>query len=331
MISVVVPIYNVQEYLSQCLDSLYSQRCVDLEVILVNDGSTDSSLKICQEYAQRYTNTNLIIKENGGLSDARNVGTKTAKGEYIYYLDSDDWLAPDAIKSLYDFAIENDCEIVQGGFYYAYNDHLLYSNTRNDSRVISRNEAIHELIKNDYIKNFAWGKLYRADLVKKHLFTKGKFYEDTYWQHLIVNECGRYGIIPTPLYFYRQRHSGISGMFSIRNLDLLCGYEERLSFVQEKYPEYTRDMVKMLWHLGLSNVKMARKSKDIEIEKAFCLYWKELNQKYIRLFEEFLSADVEYRISRHFSSLLPLIDIYKRVVARLAPPVKYKVVKRDNV
>ena len=107
-VSVVVPVYNVQEYLSQCLDSLYSQSYVDLEVILVNDGSTDNSLKICQEYAKLYTNTNLIIKENSGLSDTRNVGTIAAKGNYIYYLDSDDWLAPNAIKSLCDFAIENE-------------------------------------------------------------------------------------------------------------------------------------------------------------------------------------------------------------------------------
>ena len=127
-VSVVVPVFNVRDFLSQCLDSLYSLVDDNMEVILVNDGSTDDSLNICRRYADLYSNTIIIDKENGGLSDARNVGTKVATGDYIYYLDSDDWLAPNAIKSLYEFAIENNCEIVQGGFYYAYDDYLLYDN-----------------------------------------------------------------------------------------------------------------------------------------------------------------------------------------------------------
>ena len=119
-LSIIIPVYNVQDYLSHCLDSLYAQVDDTVEVILVNDGSTDDSLNICRRYADSYSNTVIIDKENGGLSDARNVGTKVATGDYIYYLDGDDWLAPNAIKTLLDYAIENDCEIVQGGFYYAY-------------------------------------------------------------------------------------------------------------------------------------------------------------------------------------------------------------------
>jgi len=95
-VSVVIPIYNVQDYLTKCLNSLYDQLNDTIEVILVNDGSTDNSLEICRKYAEKYPNTIVIDKENGGLSDARNVGTEAASGEYIYYLDSDDWLAPGA-------------------------------------------------------------------------------------------------------------------------------------------------------------------------------------------------------------------------------------------
>lgn len=94
-ISVIVPVYNVQPYLPKCLNSLYDQFNDTIEVILVNDGSTDNSLEICRKYAERYPNTIVIDKENGGLSDARNVGTEAASGEYVYYLDSDDWVAPD--------------------------------------------------------------------------------------------------------------------------------------------------------------------------------------------------------------------------------------------
>ena len=326
-ISVVVPVYNVHSYLPQCLDSLYAQADETMEIILVNDGSTDGSLNICRKYADTHSNTIIIEKENGGLSEARNVGTKAVSGDYVYYLDSDDWLAPNAIKSLYDYAIENDCEIVQGGFYYAYEDHLLYDNKYKIPFVWDRNEAMLELIKNDYVKNFAWGKLYRADIVKKHQFPKGKYYEDSYWQHLIVHECKRYGVVPNPLYYYRQRSTGISGEFSLKNLDLLRGYEERLKFVQEQYPKYTKDMVKMLWHIGFSNVKMARRCKDVEMEKAFYQYWIVLNQIYLRLFDEFLFADVEYRIWYQFPNLLSLFNCCKRIVARLTPSVRYQIIK----
>lgn len=316
-ISVIIPIYNVLPYLSYCLDSLFKQADEMMEVILVNDGSTDDSLSICREYAQRKSNAIVINKDNGGLSDARNVGTKAATGDYIYYLDSDDWLAPDAIKSLYEFAIENDCEIVQGGFYYAYNDHLLFDNKHKNPFVLNRHEAMLELIKNDYVKNFAWGKLYRADIVKKHPFPKGKYYEDSYWQHLIIHECKRYGVVPVPLYYYRQRNSGISGEFSLRNLDLLRGYEERLNFVRNLYPEYVKQMVSLLWRIGYSMVEMAKKSKDEKIQIAYEDYWIELNQRYASLIKQNLMFDIQYLTVHYFPVLMPVYIFLNRVADKV--------------
>lgn len=316
-VSVVIPIYNVQPYLTKCLDSIYNQVDDKIEVILVNDGSTDNSLDICRKYAEKYPNTIVIDKENGGLSDARNVGTEAASGEYIYYLDSDDWLAPGAIKTLYDFAASNNCEIVQGGFYYAYDDHLLYDNSRKHPQILNRDDAMLELIKNDYVKNFAWGKLYRADIVKRHLFPKGKFYEDAYWQHLIINECNHYGIVPTPLYYYRQRESGISGEFSMKNLDLLRGYEERLAFVQKNYPKYTKQMVNRLWTLVYLMVEMAKNSTNDEVKRAYAKYWVELEQRYLDLFNQTLALNMHYRIVRNCPSLMPLYVFCHKVVARI--------------
>ena len=307
-ISVVVPVYNVQSYLPQCLDSLYAQADETMEIILVNDGSTDESLIVCRKYADTHSNTIIIDQENGGLSDARNVGTKAVSGDYVYYLDSDDWLAPNAIKSLYDYAIENDCEIVQGGFYYAYDDHLLYDNKYKIPFVWDRHEAMLELIKNDYVKNFAWGKLYRADIVKKHQFPKGKYYEDSYWQHLIVHECKRYGVVPTPLYYYRQRNSGISGEFSLKNLDLLRGYEERLAFVQEKYPEYTRHIVSILWNTCYNMVELAKQKNDNGLVFVFQNYLEEINKEYELLLKQYMYSEVKYVVALFFPRLMPLYN-----------------------
>ena len=308
-ISVIIPVYNVQHYLPQCLDSLNAQIGVNIEVILVNDGSTDYSLSICKEYAHRNSNVIVLDKENGGLSDARNAGTKAATGEYVYYLDSDDWLAPNAIKLLYDYAIGNDCEIVQGGFYYAYDDHLLYDNKYKKSFVLDHHEAMLELIKNDYVKNFAWGRLYRADIVKKHQFPKGKYYEDSYWQHLIVHECQRYGIIPSPLYYYRQRNTGISGEFSLKNLDLLRGYEERSVFVQEHYPEFDDVMLQSYYRVVQSLCNIAKTSSDSSVTAAYQAYYNDFMRKY----------ESQLHISYDFT-------LIKRIYARLFSR-RYKYIK----
>ena len=283
-VSIIIPIYNVEKYLKQCLDSLYPQTTPSMEVILVNDGSTDKSLEICKEYKEKYPSTIIINKENGGLSDARNAGTAIATGKYIYYLDSDDWLTPDALKQLYNFAEEHQCEVVQGNFFYAYIDHLLLDNRyikeEQSAFILSRKEAMKELIKNEYIKNFAWGKLYLASIAKKYPFKKGAYFEDAFWQHHIINEVNRYGVLPTPLYYYRQRENSISGNFSIRNLDLLKGYEERMKFIQENYPNLTDVMTKFFWQIAYSFYHISQNNSNESVILEFQKYWEHIHTAY---------------------------------------------------
>ena len=248
MISVVVPVYNVASYLPQCLDSLLSQTYKDLEIIIVNDGSTDDSPQICDSYATKDRRVKVVHKTNGGLSDARNVGVTQATGDRIYFADSDDWVDKNAILKLYEFAIANDCDIVQGNMYYAYPDYLLYRNVslqEHKKMVLKREEAMRELIINDRIKNFAWGKLYKTCLVRNLEFPIGKFFEDSFWQHLVIDRIERYGIIDEPLYYYRQRSDSISGDKLNKTEDLLEGYRYRLAFVREHYPQYETLMRKM--------------------------------------------------------------------------------------
>lgn len=247
MISVIIPIYNVAQYLSQCMDSVLTQSYQDLEIILVDDGSTDECPKLCDEYEAKDSRVRVIHKKNGGLSDARNEGMKMATGEWIYFVDSDDWVTHDAIEKLYQFAVENNCDVVQGGLYYAYQDHLLYrkaSKKEQKRTVLERNDAMRELIVNDRVKNFAWGKLYKTDLIRDSFFPVGKYFEDSFWQHLVLDRVERYGIIDEPLYFYRQRGDSISGQPSNRLTDLLEGNKTRLDFIREKYPDLLNLMQK---------------------------------------------------------------------------------------
>lgn len=307
-VSIIIPIYNVEKYLKQCLDSLYPQTTPSMEVILVNDGSTDKSLEICKEYKEKYPSTIIINKENGGLSDARNAGTAIATGKYIYYLDSDDWLTSDALEQLYNFAEEHQCEVVQGNFFYAHIDHLLLDNRyikeEQSGFILSRKEAMKELIKNEYIKNFAWGKLYLTSIAKKYPFKKGAYFEDAFWQHHIINEVNRYGVLPTPLYYYRQRENSISGNFSIRNLDLLKGYEERLKFIQKEFPELSTIMMEKFWQILTSFYRISQQYQVETVQREFQCYWKRMHSLY--------SLSLKIRIQNSWS-----YRFYQRIFNRL--------------
>ena len=212
MISVILPIYNVEAYLPQSVESVLNQTYKDLQIILVDDGAKDSSGSLCDEYAKKDSRIKVIHKPNGGLSDARNVGTEAATGDWIFYLDSDDWMEPNTLETLLDFAEKNYCDVVQGGLYYAYPDYLLKREEK-EPTLLNREAAMKELIINDRVKNFAWGKLYKTALVKDLKFPKGKFYEDSYWQHLVMDRVNCYGILDTPLVYYRQRPDSISGIY----------------------------------------------------------------------------------------------------------------------
>lgn len=298
MISIIVPIYNVQQYLSKCIESIFAQSFRDIEIILVDDGSTDECPQMCDEFAKQDCRIRVIHKKNGGLSDARNAGMKVAQGEWIYFLDSDDWMHPEALQTLYDFAKENNCDVVQGGLYYAYEDHLLY---RQPSRkelkqcVLDNEDAMHQLVVNDRVKNFAWGKLYKTELIRGVEFPVGKYFEDSFWQHLIMHRVKKYGIVDDPLYYYRQRENGISGNFSERNLDLLKGYEERISFIKRNYPELEKEMILAYWKVLNSFCSTA---ESLELQK-FAEYKKLVLQKY------------------DFSCVSPKIESLKQVVSRI--------------
>ncbi|MCQ2173660.1 MAG: glycosyltransferase [Bacteroidales bacterium] len=322
-VSIIVPIFNVAEYLPDCLESVGRQMQSDWELILVNDGSTDGSLDICKEFAVGKTNVRVIDSSHNGISEARNAGTAAASGKWICYLDGDDWLAEDAVATLLDFAIANECDVVQGGFFYAYEDRLLYDSRTPDKVVLENMEAMRELVINDRIKNFAWGKLYRASLVKEVKFPEGCFFEDVYWQHLVIHRIRRYGIVSKPLYYYRQRESGISGKFSGRNLFLAKGCEERLSFIQKNYPDLEGLMTNNLWNTIFTLVHRGRADSDKEIRLEYEKYYDYALSQYSGVFGEYLKKNLTWRL-RNCPAALCIVLLAKRAWGRLLKPNCYK-------
>ncbi|MEY8686191.1 glycosyltransferase family 2 protein [Bacteroides sp. AN502(2024)] len=317
-ISIIIPIYNVASYLNECLNSVYhGYDAATMEIILVNDGSTDDSLAICKRYKQRYPDTILIDTPNGGLSAARNKGVEAASGRYIYFLDGDDWTSEDALQQLYDFAEKYRCEVVQGGFYYAYDTHLLYDTRLKKIKpapiLLTREEAMKLLVRNEEIKNFAWGKLYRAEIVKQFPFKEGVCFEDAFWQHLIIDKSVRYGIIPEPLYYYRQRSTGISSAFSLRNADLLKGYEERIAFIIAHYPVFLDELMAKYWHITYSFYRSSLSHPEDAVRKCYLDYWTYANDVYGDDFKKALRHSLTYRLVGHHSPWLSPYLFLKRV------------------
>ena len=235
MVSIIIPIYNVSSYIHQCLESVVKQTYKHLDVIMVNDGSTDGSEKIAQGFVDKDTRFKLINQKNEGLSVARNTGLNKAKGDFIFYLDSDDYLKPECIEKLVTIALAKQADVVQSNFYYDYPNHLLYDNKLENKVIIySREEALTKLIEQQEIKNFAWGKLIRADIAKLYLFPKGKYFEDTLWIYLIIKASKKYVIVGEPMLYYLQRGTSISGSFSMRNIDQLELNAEKLKQIKKQ-------------------------------------------------------------------------------------------------
>lgn len=259
MVSIVIPVYNVEKYLEDCVNSVISQTYRDLQIILVDDGSTDSSGDICDVFAEKDERIQVIHKKNGGLSEARNVGTAVSDGAFVFYLDSDDYLENDALQVLLRTQDQHRADVVVGNYFYTYDDHEDVA--ENKGQVLDKATSIKRLMSGE-IQTFAWGKLVRAEIAKRHKFPVGLLFEDHFWTHLVFQDSDIIACIPQPLVHYRQRQNSISYTFTEKRLDIIKGWEARISFLQENYPEIlplylercAHDVVSLSW-LTLTRMK----------------------------------------------------------------------------
>lgn len=229
LISVIVPVYNVADYLEQCLDSILNQTYKEFEVILVDDGSTDTSYSICDEYVKRDSRFHLFRQENKGLSAARNAGLELCKGGYVTFVDSDDFVSPEYLQGMIENLKQADADIAicehyrleNGTFYFQKHD-------LNDREIISSRDAFKRIHQVNYA--VAWGKLFKSSLFRYVRFPVGRVYEDSFTLPKLYMFCEKIVVLPDELYCYRQRSTSIiNSQYSFEKIaDHLAVYEEMI-------------------------------------------------------------------------------------------------------
>lgn len=272
-VSIIVPIYNVENYIKTCLDFLVNQTLKDIQIILVDDGSTDNSQEIAKEYARVYPNLEYYRKENGGLSDARNYGMKYAKGKYIAFLDSDDYVDIHMYEKMYEKAKKDDSDMVECDFYWTYDK----KKKRDSGEIYSGKKQMLEKA-----RVMAWNKLFKKELLEKANieFPKGLQYEDMEFFYKLIPYIETVSFVKEPLVYYIQRNNSIANTQNEKTADIFTIFDHVFKYYREKgyYGEY-QEVLEYTYARNLlcSSLKRIAKVKDKKIRQDL------LNQTWINL------------------------------------------------
>ena len=215
MVSIIVPIYNAEQYLRRCVDSILNQEYTDYELLLVNDGSTDASGDICEEYRDRDPRVIVIQKENTGVSDSRNRALDRARGKYLQFLDSDDWITPDATRLFVRAAEEYGCDMVISDFYRVVGERLSPKGDIEEEGVLTREEFAAHMMENpaDFYYGVLWNKLYRRDIVEEHklrMDTDISWCEDFMFNLEYIRYAKVFYALHAPMYYYVKRKGSLA-------------------------------------------------------------------------------------------------------------------------
>ena len=241
-ISVIIPVYNVEKYLKQCLESILEQTYKNLEIILIDDGTKDSSGMICDDYAKKDNRIKVIHQKNMGLSGARNTGLKNSTGDLITFVDSDDFIDNKMFETMLLSIKENDADIVECGTIFCdENGNYIRDNTLNEVKIYKNEYQIKELLMNEDITTTSWGKLYKRKLFKNFEFPLGKYHEDTFTTYKLLHISKKTIVLNQSFYHYRQVNGSImNSNFSLKHLDAIEATLERSKFIEKNYPEYKK-------------------------------------------------------------------------------------------
>jgi len=301
LISIIIPIYKVEKYLCKCIDSILNQTYKNLEIILVDDGSPDGCPKICDEYSKSDSRVRTIHKNNGGLSDARNAGIDIAQGDYLAFVDSDDWVDLDMYRRLIEACERNNSEISVCGYYEVHNDKLKLHSICTDEITLDFENATKELIDDKTFHNYAWNKLFKADLFLNVRYPFGHNMEDVYTTYKMFMKAIRVTLIETAFYYYVvNREGSILSELSIKSkYDLFLSHKSRFEILSAKFPDKKDVLFRNIVFSALRVAKAYSKS----------------NEK--------IKYQVEYTEAKMFLSINKN-DIYRNMLISKSDRIKFK-------
>lgn len=239
LVSIVVPIYNVEKYVQACIDSLIAQSYANIEILLIDDGSTDHSGDLCDKAATQDTRIVVLHKRNGGLSDARNTGIRKSHGQYIALIDGDDYVHKDFIKVLLASALERNADIAACSYIRMYSDGVNAQDAKSqDFAEFSNVQAIRDMVSPDTLCDVvAWNKLYKTKLFKENgvKYPLGKIHEDTFTTYKLLYRANKVVFTNTALYHYVQRTSSIMGVgYTRKNLAMVEAIDEMMQWAHRE-------------------------------------------------------------------------------------------------
>lgn len=262
LVSVIVPVYNVEKYLNRCIESILNQTYKNIEIILIDDGSTDNSGKMCDEYKIKDARIKVIHKENGGLSDARNVGLSTATGDYVTFIDSDDDIKFDYVEYLYDLIKKYDVKMSICSYNIVWPKKIVNIGKYYEEKKLTKLESLSRLLCEKGFGVSSCAKMYKKDLFKNVTFPKGKLCEDNGTTYKLIDQCEfiAYGEIPKYNY-YKRNDSIMNTNFKLEKLDLIELSDIMCDYL-EKYDELKEEIERKRFHCRSSILRQISESNN---------------------------------------------------------------------
>lgn len=272
LVSVIVPVYNVQDYLAECINSIIRQNYTHFELLLVDDGSTDNSGMLCEQYRKKDNRIKVIHKKNGGLSDARNYGIDKALGEYLTFIDSDDYVSEIYLNALVNTAIHNNADIVQVEFTREKN--RLASKSAFGNKIYNPTEALKSMLTLQRVQVNAWAKLYHAKLFDGVRYPVGKINEDNLTTYKTLIRANKVACCSDYLYYYRVNPAGImNSQFNEKRFDILNAPDETAAFLGSQSSQFKEELEYYRMRIAMRLYNECLKSG---VGKTYSLYLKKI-------------------------------------------------------
>ena len=320
IISIIVPVYNVEEYLHYCIDSILAQSYNNIEVLLINDGSTDNSESICLSYANIDKRIHYIYQKNSGVSAARNLGLKQSKGEYIYFIDADDYIHPKTLEILFQNINKGnyDLSMILGRAIYDKNIKHIYIPTSIDKKILDQNylmKGLFNLAEEEELQyQVVWNKLYKKEVLKDLFFIKTGT-EDTEFNCRVYQKCNKAILIKLPLYYWIQRSTSITHQpINDNYINRMHSYYIALNNIPFEMVEYRsfcldklyKTMINIRYHAKNTPYK---NSVQLEIQKLYKQTYNEFwHNNYIKLYRK-IGLSIFFHISLSYTIFMKIMEL----------------------